>query len=234
MKGFCKRIVAVLLSAGMLMSSANNMTAFGAGQGRDENAISLDLQTGLLDIDYAGYLSQHDVVYNSPIENAADGATVGNGRMGGMVWNENGLTMEVTNVDAAPYTALPSGLINFYTNPEQAPVEGKFQQRLNLYDGTVTTTYGDGLDVTFMGDPDSEVLGIHVSDQREEVGRAYVDLSIWLDKLDADPEGPFTSRPYGNPSDPMPNKETWTNPEFHYTEDYVAVSRGQEDPNNFG
>ena len=44
-----------------------------------------------------------------------------------------------------------------------------FQQRLSLYDGTLTTKYDNNRTVTIMGSPNSEVMGIHVDDSR---GRA--------------------------------------------------------------
>ena len=43
--------------------------------------------TGVLNVDYAAYLSKHDIVYNSPTTNPLYGLTVGNGRTGAMVWN---------------------------------------------------------------------------------------------------------------------------------------------------
>ena len=43
--------------------------------------------TGALNVDYAGYLSKHDIVYNRPNTNPLHGLTVGNGRTGAMVWN---------------------------------------------------------------------------------------------------------------------------------------------------
>ncbi|MEG2420846.1 MAG: Ig-like domain-containing protein, partial [Oscillospiraceae bacterium] len=199
-----------------------------------QQSIALDTTTGRLKVDYAGYLSRHDVVYKSPVEEGVNGATVGTGRMGGMVWNKDGLKLEVTNVDAAPYSCIPSGLITYQSSPMPKAVPGKFEQRLNLHKGSVTTEYGDGLKFTIMGDPDSELMGIHVVDTRTEVTEAHVDLSLWLDKLNAEPNAPFGGRPGGNPSIVFPNEETWLNPKFTVRDNYVAITRGGEDPNNFG
>lgn len=229
MKTIAKRLCSGILVLAMLCSIP--MLPARAVEGAP--AISLDLSTGLLDVDMAGYLSQHDLVFNNPIHDGKDGLPVGTGRMGALIWNRNGIAMEITNVDAAPYTALPSGLVEFRT--DLAMDEGiGFQQRLNLYQGTGTTVYPDGLQLTFMGEARGEVMGIHVVDPRADSRTATVDLSLWLDKLDAYPEGPFSTRPYGNPSVPMPNEETWENPVLEVHNDYVAISRGQEDPNNFG
>jgi alpha-L-fucosidase 2 len=38
--------------------------------------------TGALNVDYAAYLSKHDVVFNSPVTDTKSGLTVGNGRVG--------------------------------------------------------------------------------------------------------------------------------------------------------
>lgn len=224
-KRLCSGILALALFCGMPMLPAQ--------AAEDAPAISLDRSTGRLDVDMAGYLSQHDLVFNNPIADGRDGLPVGTGQMGALIWNRDGIAMEITNVDAAPYTALPSGLVEFSTNLAMDEGPG-FQQRLNLYQGTGTTVYPDGLQLTFMGEARGDVMGIHVVDPREGSRTATVDLSLWLDKLDAYPEGPFGARPYGNPSVPMPNEETWENPVLEVQEDYVSISRGQEDPNNFG
>jgi len=56
-------------------------------------------QHGNIDVDYAGYLSKHDIVYNQPITNPV-GWTVGNGEWR-HVWSANGLTMQVGGVDTS-------------------------------------------------------------------------------------------------------------------------------------
>jgi hypothetical protein len=48
---------------------------------------SFDQITGVLSIDYAHYLSKHNIVFNSKISDGSGGLTVGNGRVGAMVWN---------------------------------------------------------------------------------------------------------------------------------------------------
>ena len=62
---------------------------------------SFDQSNGVLAVDYAGYLSKHNIVFNSPITNSNSGLPVGNGRVGAMVWNAKGITMQVTGVDAS-------------------------------------------------------------------------------------------------------------------------------------
>src|SRR4051812_41819259 len=96
---------------------------------------AFDTATGALNVDRAAYMSKHDIVYNRPDTNPLHGLTVGNGRMGAMVWQNNGLTMQVSGVDAAQQTAFGAGVVGLSTTPQQDIV----QQRLSLYDGTLTT-----------------------------------------------------------------------------------------------
>ena len=74
--------------------------------------------TGALNVDYAGYLSKHDIVYNRPNTNPLHGLTVGNGRTGAMVWNQNGLTMQVSGVDLSQQSTYAAGLVNLHTSPQ--------------------------------------------------------------------------------------------------------------------
>jgi hypothetical protein len=125
--------------------------------------------TGALNVDYASYLAKHDVVYNRTNTNPAYGLTVGNGRTGAMVWNQNGLTMQVSGADLSEQSAYAAGLVNLYSNPGMDTGYSTYQQRLSLYDGVLTTKYDSNRTVTIMGSPNSEVMGIHVDDGRSNV-----------------------------------------------------------------
>ncbi|HZM83504.1 MAG TPA: hypothetical protein VFC19_47925, partial [Candidatus Limnocylindrales bacterium] len=109
--------------------------------------------TGVLAVDYAGYLSKHDVVYNSPNTNPLYGLTVGNGRTGAMAWSQNGLTMQVSGADLAQQSTYAAGLFNLATTPAMDSGYTTFQQRLSLYDGTLTAKYDNNRTVTVMGSP---------------------------------------------------------------------------------
>ena len=95
--------------------------------------------TGALNVNYAGYLSKHDVVYNRLNTNPLHGLTVGNGRTGAMVWNANGLTMQTSGVDLAQQSTYAAGHVNLSTSPQLDSGVSTYQQRLSLYDGTLTT-----------------------------------------------------------------------------------------------
>jgi alpha-L-fucosidase 2 len=177
--------------------------------------------TGALDVDYASYLAKHDIVYNRPNTNPAYGLTVGNGRTGAMAWNSNGLTMQVAGADLSEQSAYAAGLVNLSSNPGMDTGYSTYQQRLSLYDGTMTTKYDSNRTVTIMGSPNSEVMGIHVDDSRTNVSSVALDLSLW---------DPSTVT---NVAD-VPDLNTWKTYSTFADAGGVGISRGQTDANNFG
>ena len=182
---------------------------------------SFNTATGVLNVDYASYLSKHDVVFNSPVTTPKSGLTVGNGRVGGMVWNTaGGLTMQVSGVDASEEGFASQGLVNLYTNPGLDTSYSAYQQRLSLYDGLVTTKYDANRTVTILGSPSSEVIGIHVEDSRTGVASVSLDLSLW----DVSTFG----------GGDVPDITTWRTVSTFVDPTVVGFSRGQTDANNFG
>jgi alpha-L-fucosidase 2 len=187
----------------------------------DPNGHAFDRARGALNVDYAGYLSKHDVVFNKPNTNPLHGLTVGNGRVGAMVWSENGLTLQVSNVDTSPQTAFSAGLVNFSTSPALDDDATAFQQRLSLYAGTLSTRYADGRSVTILGSPNSEVLGIHVEDARPNVSAVTVELSLWdVSSLEN--------------SGAVKNLDSWKQVASHADASTAGISRGQADSDHFG
>jgi hypothetical protein len=152
------RLTGITLSIQVIISAQ----AFAAN-----HAFNADL--GALDVDYAHYLPKHDIVYNKPNTVPKSGLTVGNGRVGAMVWNASGLNLQVTGVDASPQTTFSQGWLNLATVPRMDSGYTVFQQTLSLFDGTLTTRYDENRRVTVFGSPNSEVLGIHVEDSRTGV-----------------------------------------------------------------
>ncbi|MDX3852402.1 glycosyl hydrolase family 95 catalytic domain-containing protein [Streptomyces sp. AK02-01A] len=177
--------------------------------------------TGALNVDYGSYLSKHDIVYNRPNTNPQHGLTVGNGRMGAMAWQNNGLSMQVSGVDTSQQTAFGAGTLNLATTPAMDSGYSTFQQRLSLYDGTLTTKYDNNRTVTVMGSPNSEVMGVHVEDTRGGVSSIALELSLWdVGSL-------------GNSGD-VPNLDTWKTVSTYADAGGAGLSRGQADPQNFG
>ncbi|GAA2383749.1 hypothetical protein Cme02nite_70060 [Catellatospora methionotrophica] len=177
--------------------------------------------TGALNVNYAGYLSKHDLVYHRQNTNPLHGLTVGNGRTGAMVWSQNGITAQVSGVDLSQQSAFAAGQLNFNTSPALDAGSSTFSQRLSLYDGTLSTKYDSNRTVTIMGAPNSEVMGIHVDDTRGGVSAATLELSLW------DPNG------VSNSAD-VPNLTTWRTVSTGSDSSAAWFSRGQADPNNFG
>ena len=140
---------------------------------------SFDQTQGVLSVDYGNYLSKHDIVFNKPITNPINALTVGNGRVGAMVWNVSGITAQVTGVDASEQTCFSEGWLNLSTLPGMDSNYTTFQQSLSLYDGSITTKYDNNRTVTIMGSPNSEVLGIHVEDARSGVKSVTFQVSMW-------------------------------------------------------
>ncbi|MFF3443712.1 hypothetical protein [Streptosporangium sp. NPDC002721] len=182
---------------------------------------AFDQAAGALRVDHGSYLSKHDIVYNRPNTNPIQGLTVGNGRTGAMAWNQNGLTMQVSGVDLSQQSTYAAGLANLSTSPAMDTGYTTFQQRLSLYDGTLTTKYDSNRTVTVMGSPNSEVMGIHVEDTRGGVSNVAFDLSMW---------DPATVQ---NIAD-VPDLNTWRTISTFSDAGVAGFSRGQTDANGFG
>ncbi|WP_220182801.1 glycosyl hydrolase family 95 catalytic domain-containing protein [Sphaerisporangium album] len=182
---------------------------------------AFDQAAGALSVDYASYLSKHDIVYNRANTNPLYGLTVGNGRTGAMVWNQNGLTMQVSGVDLSQQSTYAAGLVNLYSNPGMDTGYTNYQQRLSLYDGTLTTKWDSNRTVTILGSPNSEVMGIHVDDTRGGVSSVALDLSMW---------DPATVQ---NIAD-VPDLNTWRTINTFADAQVAGFSRGQTDANGFG
>jgi hypothetical protein len=214
------RSIRRLLATLALVAGTVNVVAIAPALASTTDA-AFNGSTGALNVDYANYLAKHDIVYNRANTNPAYGLTVGNGRTGAMVWNQNGLTMQVSGADLSEQSAYAAGLVNLYSNPGMDTGYSTYQQRLSLYDGVLTTKYDSNRTVTIMGSPNSEVMGVHVDDSRSNVSSVALDLSLW---------DPST---VSNVAD-VPDLNTWKTYSTFADSSGVGLSRGQTDANNFG
>jgi hypothetical protein len=190
---------------------------------------SFDQTKGVLAVDYAGYLSKHDIVFNKPITDPKNALTVGNGRVGAMVWNARGITMQVSGVDAAEQSCFSGGWLNLSTLPGMDSNYTAFQQYLALYDGVLYTRYDDNRTVTVFGSPNSEVLGIHVEDGRTNVKSVTFQVSIW------DPNTQMTSNGgWNSMMADIPDVNTWKTVTSFADPSAAGINRGQTDANKFG
>jgi hypothetical protein len=178
--------------------------------------------TGLLNVDYASYLSKQDIVYSQPNTDPGTGLPLGNGRIGAMVWSPDtldGLAMQIGGVDLSPQSTFGAGLVSWRTTP--APDTTSFEQRLALHDGELRTRFGDRATVTILGSPKSEVMGIHVEDARTDVTDIVVELSLWdLSDLQNYPG--------------VPNFDAWKTPIGFADATAAGFSRGQQAANGWG
>lgn len=140
---------------------------------------SFDPTTGKLAVDMASFMAKQQVVFNGLVTDSSRAITVGNGRVGAMVWNARGLTLQVSGVDASPQAALSAGRLQLNTVPAIDASPGTIQQTLSLYDGALYIQYATGRRVTVFGVPNSEILGIHVQDDRTNVQSVNFDVGIW-------------------------------------------------------
>lgn len=203
-------------------SSAGGSTATGDSSVLDgPTGEAFNTTIGALNVDYPAYLSKHDLTFNKPNTNPLHGLTVGNGRVGAMVWSENGLTMQVSGVDTSQQTAFSAGIVNLSTSPAMDSSYTSFQQRLSLHDGLLTTQYDSNRTVTILGAPNSEVIGIHVEDSRGDVSSISLDLSLW-DVSSIDNSGA------------VPDLNSWKTVATYAGSEWAGISRGQTDPNHFG
>ncbi len=185
------------------------------------NGAAFDTVRGALNVNYAAYLSKQDIVYGVPNTDPIKALGVGNGKTGAMAWSQNGLTLQVSGVDLSPQTAFGAGSVALQTTPALDAGASGFEQRMVLYDGLLTTRYGDGRVVTLLGAPKSEVLGIHVEDGRTDVTAIALDLSLW------------DVANLGN-SGSVPDLNTWKTVSTFNEQGVAGFSRGQTDSKNFG
>lgn len=106
--------------------------------------------------DHARLLARNDVVYLSPALHEHEAMPVGNGRLCGMVWNADGLNVQINHVDNLWHQSSSGRVRLGLPLPAQGgrailpvdegktdrivrPTEGGFTQRLCLYDAAVRT-----------------------------------------------------------------------------------------------
>jgi alpha-L-fucosidase 2 len=190
---------------------------------------SFDQSAGVLSVDYGRYLSKHNLVFNKPITDFHNALTVGNGRVGAMVWSNKGLTLQVSNVDASEQSCFSSGLVTLSTLPGMDTGYAVFQQYLSMYDGTMTIHYDNNRTITIFGSPVSEALGIHVEDGRPNVTSVTLTVSMW------DPATQMTSTGgWNSMAANVPDINTWKTVSTFASATSAGLSRGQTDVNNFG
>jgi hypothetical protein len=190
---------------------------------------AFDTDKGVLAVDYAKYLRKHDIVYNAPNPDPKQGLTVGNGKVGAMAWNANGLSFQVTAVDGSQQTAFSGGWAVLQTKPRLDSGYAVFQQTLDLYDGILVTRFDEDRRVTVFGIPGTEVLGFRVEDGRAGAVSATFDVKMW------DPATEMTSRGgFNGMQADVPDINPWKAIAPFADSGVAGFSRGQADADGFG
>ncbi len=138
-----------------------------------------DAESGRLAVDYEAFLSKHDLIYTTlPTDGEIEGMPVANGQTGAMVWQDDGIRMQIHSVDNAQHSAFSAAQVRLSTTPALNGNDG-FEQRLHLYDGYVSIAQNNGFTAEVFGLPDSETLGLHVKDTREGIKQVTFDVEMW-------------------------------------------------------
>ncbi len=227
-----QRIVSIVLSFVMTFICicqvpASAVEAYANERGADvtENSVntwSWSQNTGKLAVDYEGYISQHDLVYSAmPLDGEMEGMPVANGSTGAQVWQDDGIRMQIHSVDNAPNSAFGAAKVVLSTTPALDDLQG-FEQRLNLYDGYVDVKQNDGFSAEIFGVPNSEILGIHVSDSRENVQSVSFDIEMWI-ASDSAIKASGTA-----------DKDAWKTVNYFENNDVVGFTKGVSEKEPFG
>jgi len=89
-----------------------------------------------LQVNREALLGRNDVVYLSPAVHEHEALPVGNGRLCAMVWNGDGLNLQLNHADNVWHQA-SSGRVHLRVQPSLADQAAGFESRLSLYDGTL-------------------------------------------------------------------------------------------------
>ncbi|MHB9024188.1 MAG: LamG-like jellyroll fold domain-containing protein [Armatimonadota bacterium] len=89
-------------------------------------------------VDFASQLARNDVLYQSPAVHDHEALPIGNGRLCAMVWNGDGLDVQLNHVNNVWFQS-SSGRAHLTSRPSLTGKVESFTQRLSLYDGSVRT-----------------------------------------------------------------------------------------------
>ncbi|MCY2991867.1 MAG: DUF5703 domain-containing protein [Planctomycetota bacterium] len=132
-----------------------------------------------LQVDESRLLARNDVVYLSPALHEHEAMPVGNGRLCGMVWNADGLNVQLNHANNV-WHQNASGRVRLRAQPALVAAAAGFEQRLCLYEGEVRTTCrapaGDWTASTRVA-ADRDVLAIHLEGRLP--AELFVDLEQW-------------------------------------------------------
>ncbi|HZP81261.1 MAG TPA: DUF5703 domain-containing protein [Chthonomonadaceae bacterium] len=153
-----------------------------------------------LNIDHAGYLAQHDLIYLRPPREGAEAMALGDGDLGAMVWCPGHLRMQVQKNDlwadsptrqltgslgpASNWRQPSAGALSLHTAPSHLEAPARFEQRLSLYSGVLTlqaeSAHGS-CQATLFAAATAGVIVLHYQDQALRNTERYLEISLWRD-----------------------------------------------------
>ncbi|HLJ55221.1 MAG TPA: DUF5703 domain-containing protein [Chthonomonadaceae bacterium] len=146
---------------------------------------------GALNVDMAGYLAQHDVVYLRPPQAGSEGMPIGDGDLGAAVWCPGHLQFLLNKSDlwSDPPEGGPldgwrqpsAGTIAIRAEPGFLAAPDRFEQRLSLHSGVVTIqsdTASGACQVTTFLSATAGVLVVRYRDQGVRAVARRVDVSL--------------------------------------------------------
>ena len=142
--------------------------------------IKFEKQGKKFNLDLKQYMDRHNLIYRSKIEKPEDGLPVVTGKCGAVVWHkDNGLCMQINNVDGSPQTQFSSGQVFIESEALFKPGGSS----LNLYSGEGVFDFENGQVKITGGNADS-YFAVSVTVKRRADFK--ITLSMW-DKQDGSP-----------------------------------------------
>ena len=133
-----------------------------------------------LQVNQARLLARNDVVYLSPAVHEHEAMPVGNGRLCAMVWNADGLNLQLNHANNV-WHQNSSGRVRLRAQPGLLDSPQQFEQRLCLYEGAVRTNYCGATcawTATTRALADRDVVAIHL-EGRLPTGELDVEVEQW-------------------------------------------------------
>jgi Glycosyl hydrolase family 95 catalytic domain/Glycoside hydrolase family 95, C-terminal domain/Domain of unknown function (DUF5703) len=145
----------------------------------------------LLEVNTRSLIARSDLLYLSPVQEAAEGQPIGNGRMGTLVWTSLGaIHFQINRVDVFAvnrnHAGKRDGPADYCGACAQIEIQvgGKpfageaFRQRLSVFEA-VASVEGEGIQARCFASALTDVLVVELEDQRVHPQPVCIKLSMW-------------------------------------------------------
>ncbi|MHB9024711.1 MAG: LamG-like jellyroll fold domain-containing protein [Armatimonadota bacterium] len=142
-------------------------------------------------VDMRGVVSQQDIVYRAPARQGWEGLPLGNGTLGAMAWQPDGLKFQLNTPLGGVYHG---AVCQVAVRPAVSMLSGlqTYRQRLSLYDATVTTecvTDTGTVTATSFIPATDDALIVELTDNRTGGKECAFDLDTWRKSTARSTEG---------------------------------------------